>query len=128
MSEFPSDLRYTNDHEWVRPAGDSWRIGITAFAANQLGDVVMVELPKVGDLVTKGQVFGSIESVKSVSELFAPVSGRVSAVNEGLQSSPENVNNAPYGDGWLIEIQASDASEKDDLMDSAAYGKFTTEE
>lgn len=127
MSEYPSNLRYTNDHEWVRPEGDAWRIGITKFAANQLGDVVMVELPKVGDLVTKGQSFGTIESVKSVSELFAPISGRVSAVNDELQTSPEEVNTDPYGDGWLIEIQASDASEKDDLMDSAAYEKFTAD-
>lgn len=126
MSEYPSDLRYTNDHEWVRPSGDSWRIGITQFATNQLGDVVMVELPKVGDLVTKGQSFGTVESVKSVSELFAPISGRVTAINEELAGSPEDVNSDPYGDGWLIEIQASDASEKDDLMDAAAYEKFTT--
>lgn len=127
MSQIPDNLRYTNDHEWVRPEGDSWTVGITQFAANQLGDVVLVELPKVGDLLTLGQSFGTIESVKSVAELFAPVSGRVLEINEELESDPENVNTDPYGDGWLIRIQPSDKEELKELKDAAAYQKFTSE-
>jgi glycine cleavage system H protein len=127
MSELPKDLRYTNDHEWLRPTDEAWRIGITKFAANQLGDVVMVELPNEGDLVTKGQAFGTIESVKSVSELYAPISGRVAAVNKDISDSPELVNNDAYGDGWLIAIQPTDKGEIDELMDAAAYEKLTAE-
>jgi len=121
MSDIPSDLRYTNDHEWLRTAGTAWRVGITQFAVNQLGDITIVELPKVGDLVTKGQQFGSIESVKSVSDLLAPVSGRVIAVNEALKDSPENVNESPYDAGWMIDIEPSDKAELDELMTPAAY-------
>lgn len=125
MSQIPQELRYTKDHEWVRPEGDSWTVGITQFAANQMGDVVMVELPKVGDLLTLGQEFGTVESVKSVSELFAPVSGRVLEVNETLGTDPELVNTDTYGDGWFIRIQPSDKDELKELMDAAAYEKFT---
>src|SRR5215831_10285565 len=103
MSNFPSDLRYTHDHEWLRAQGASWRVGITQFAVEQLGDITLVELPKDGDLVTKGQRFGTIESVKSTSDLYAPVSGRVTAINAALKTSPELVNNEPYGQGWMIE-------------------------
>ena len=127
MAEHPKDLRYTNDHEWLRPEGDAWRIGITQFAANQLGDVVMVELPNEGDLVTKGQEFGTIESVKAVSELFAPVSGRVSAVNKALEGEPELVNTDSYGEGWLITIQPTDKGELEELMDAAAYDQLVKE-
>jgi glycine cleavage system H protein len=121
MSTFPSDLKYTNDHEWLRAQGSNWRVGITQFAVDQLGDITLVDLPKEGDQVTKGQKFGVIESVKSVSDLYAPVSGKVVAVNGGLKDSPENVNSDPYGNGWMIEIEPNDKSEMDDLMDVAAY-------
>lgn len=121
MSTFPNDLKYTNDHEWLRAQGLNWRVGITQFAVDQLGDITLVDLPKEGDQVTKGQKFGVIESVKSVSDLYAPVSGKVIAVNGGLKDSPENVNSDPYGNGWMIEIEPNDKSEMDDLMDVAAY-------
>ena len=121
MSSFPSDLKYTNDHEWLRATGSSWRVGITQFAVDQLGDITLVDLPKEGDQVTKGQKFGVIESVKSVSDLYAPVSGRVVAVNAGLKDAPEDVNSDPYGKGWMIEIEANDTSEVDELMDVGAY-------
>lgn len=128
MAELPKTFRYTNDHEWLNPEGDAWKIGITQFAANQLGDVVMVELPNEGDLVTKGQSFGTVESVKAVSELYAPISGRVSAVNKELEGEPELVNTAPYSEGWLIEIQPTDKGELDELMDVTAYDTFTKQE
>ena len=121
MSTFPNDLKYTNDHEWLRAQGSNWRVGITQFAVDQLGDITLVDLPKEGDQVTKGQKFGVIESVKSVSDLYAPVSGKVIAVNGGLKDAPENVNSDPYGNGWMIEIEPNDKSEMDDLMDVAAY-------
>ena len=123
MSSFPTDLRYTDDHEWLRSAGASWRVGITQFAVDQLGDITLVELPKLGDLVTKGQRFGTVESVKSVSDLYAPVSGRVLAVNPALKDTPELVNNAPYVDGWMIELEVSDKAEVDELMAADAYTK-----
>ncbi len=123
MSTFPSDLRYTNDHEWLRAQGASWRVGITQFAVDQLGDITLVDLPKEGDTVTKGQRFGTIESVKSVSDLYAPVSGRVVAVNTALKDSPEDVNAEPYGKGWMIEVEPNDKGEIDELMDAAAYTK-----
>ena len=123
MSTFPNDLRYTNDHEWLKAQGSSFRVGITQFAVDQLGDITLVDLPKEGDLVTKGQRFGTIESVKSVSDLYAPASGRVTAVNGGLKDSPEDVNADPYGKGWMIEIEANDKAELDELMDADAYTK-----
>jgi glycine cleavage system H protein len=123
MSSFPTDLRYTDDHEWLRSAGASWRVGITQFAVDQLGDITLVELPKLGDLVTKGQRFGTVESVKSVSDLFAPVSGRVTAVNAVLKDAPEQVNNEPYGKGWMIEIEPTDKAELDQLLAPDAYTK-----
>jgi glycine cleavage system H protein len=121
MSGFPNDLRYTNDHEWLRAQGANWRVGITQFAVDQLGDITLVDLPKQGDLVTKGQKFGVIESVKSVSDLYAPVSGRVVAINPSLKDTPEDVNNDPYGKGWMIEIEANDKAEIDELMSPDAY-------
>ena len=123
MTSFPNDLRYTNDHEWLRAAGSAWRVGITQFAVDALGDITLVDLPKEGDLVTKGQRFGTIESVKSVSELYAPVSGRVTAINPVLKDSPELVNSEPYGKGWMIELEASEKAEVDELLDAAAYTK-----
>src|SRR6476620_7194757 len=121
MSSFPSELRYTSDHEWLRAQGSNWRVGITQFAVDQLGDITLVDLPKEGDLVTKGQRFGTVESVKSVSDLYAPVSGRVVAVNAALKDAPEAVNGEPYGNGWMIDIEPNDKSEIDELMDVKAY-------
>lgn len=121
---FPTDLRYTNDHEWLRQRGDNWCVGITQFAVDALGDITLVDLPKVGDLVTKGQRFGTVESVKSVSDLYAPISGKVIALNEALKDSPESVNAEPYGAGWMIEITASDKGEVAELLTADAYDKL----
>jgi glycine cleavage system H protein len=121
MSNFPTDLRYTHDHEWLRPQGTSWRVGITQFAVDQLGDITLVDLPKEGDLVTKGQRFGTIESVKSVSDLYAPVSGRVIAINATLKDSPELVNSEPYGTGWMIDLEPTEKTEIEELMAADAY-------
>jgi glycine cleavage system H protein len=123
MSHFPADLRYTQDHEWLRAQGANWRVGITQFAVDQLGDITLVDLPKEGDLVTKGQRFGTIESVKSVSDLYAPVSGRVIATNAALKDKPELVNSAPYTDGWMIELEPSEKVELDELLAPDAYTK-----
>ena len=123
MSTFPTELRYTSDHEWLRPQGTNWRVGITQFAVDQLGDITLVDLPKEGDLVTKGQRFGTIESVKSVSDLYAPVSGRVLAINPVLKDKPELVNSAPYTDGWMIDLEPSEKAEVDELMPADAYTK-----
>ncbi|MBP9088717.1 MAG: glycine cleavage system protein GcvH [Kofleriaceae bacterium] len=121
---FPTDLRYTNDHEWLRQRGDNWCVGITQFAVDALGDITLVDLPKVGDLVTKGQRFGTVESVKSVSDLYAPISGKVAALNEALKDAPESVNAEPYGAGWMIEITASDKGEIAELLTADAYDKL----
>jgi len=121
MSTFPTDLRYTHDHEWLRPEGSNWRVGITQFAVDQLGDITLVDLPKEGDQITKGQRFGTVESVKSVSDLYAPVSGRVIAINGGLKDAPEDVNADPYGKGWMIEVSPNDKAELDELMNAEAY-------
>jgi glycine cleavage system H protein len=122
-STYPAELRYTPDHEWLRAQGANWRVGITQFAVDALGDITLVDLPKEGDLVTKGQRFGTVESVKSVSDLYAPVSGRVVAVNAALKDAPEAVNAEPYGKGWMIELEPSEKSEIDELLDAAAYSK-----
>jgi len=121
MTSFPNDLRYTHDHEWLRASGTTWRVGITQFAVDQLGDITLVDLPKEGDLITKGQRFGTIESVKSVSDLYAPVSGKVLAVNDTLRSDPEQVNTAPYQAGWMIEIEPTEQAELDELLAPEAY-------
>ena len=121
MSTFPADLRYTHDHEWLRAQGSAWRVGITQFAVDALGDITLIDLPKEGDEVTKGQRFGTVESVKSVSDLYAPVSGRVVAVNAALKDAPESVNSEPYGKGWMIDIEANDKTELDELLDASAY-------
>jgi glycine cleavage system H protein len=123
MSTFPSELRYTHDHEWLRAQGSNWRVGITQFAVDALGDITLVDLPKEGDQVTKGQRFGTVESVKSVSDLYSPVSGRVIAVNSTLKDSPEDVNAEPYGKGWMIEVEANDKTELDELMTADAYAQ-----
>ncbi len=125
MSDLPPDLRFTKDHEWVRAAaGDAWTIGITRFAVDQLGDITMVELPREGEDVTQGQRFGTIESVKSVSDLYAPMSGVVTKVNTALRDQPELVNSDCYGAAWMIEIKASEPGELDELLDTAAYDEL----
>ncbi len=121
MSSFPTDLRYTHDHEWLRAQGSAWRVGITQFAVDALGDITLIDLPKEGDQVTKGQRFGTVESVKSISDLYAPVSGKVVAVNASLKDSPEQVNAEPYGKGWMIDIQPNETAEVDELLDAKAY-------
>jgi glycine cleavage system H protein len=119
--EFPSDLLYTKHDEWVRVDGDEVVIGITDYAQDQLSDVVYVELPEVGDTFDKGEPFGVVESVKAASDIFAPVTGEITAINEELEDSPEIVNEDPYGKGWFVRIKLSDKSDLDDLMDAEAY-------
>jgi len=123
----PSDLRYTKDHEWVRVDGDTATIGVTDFAANQLGDVVFVDLPAVGKAVEQFATFGVVESVKAVSDLYAPVSGEVVEVNADLGSKPELVNSDPFGDGWMIKVKVGDAGQIGGLLDAAGYEKLTAE-
>jgi glycine cleavage system H protein len=118
---FPDDCRYADSHEYARAEGELSRIGISAFAVDQLGDIVFVELPEVGEEVTKGESFGSVESVKAVEDLMAPVSGRVEARNESVLASPEELQNDPYGEGWLLVVRPSEPSELDALMDAATY-------
>ncbi|MGH3509415.1 MAG: glycine cleavage system protein GcvH [Nocardioidaceae bacterium] len=117
---YPDDLKYTAEHEWVRP-GASVRVGITDYAQDALGDIVYVSLPTVGSTVEAGSAVGELESTKSVSDLYAPISGTVTAVNEGLDSGPELVNSDPYGDGWLFEIEPADPATVDALMDAQTY-------
>ena len=123
--QIPNDLRYSNDHEWARSTGDVIRIGITDYAQDALGDVVFVELPKVGAVVEVGGTIGEVESTKSVSEIYAPVAGTVSAVNEALVGAPESVNADPYGDGWICEITTDSGSHFDALLDAAGYQALT---
>ena len=123
----PSDLRYTKDHEWVRVEGDTATIGVTDFAASQLGDVVFVDLPVVGRTVDQFATFGVVESVKAVSDLYAPVSGEVADVNGALASNPELVNSDPFGEGWMIKVEIGDAAQVGELLDAAAYEKLTAE-
>ena len=129
MSDIPSDLHYTAEHEWVRRSGeDTVRVGITDFAQSALGDVVFVQLPDVGSQVTAGESFGEVESTKSVSDLFAPVSGTVSAVNGDLEASPQLVNSDPYGAGWLLRIElAGDGPEPDSLLTADQYAALVKE-
>ena len=131
MSEVPPDLSYTSEHEWVqRVADDTVRVGITDFAQSSLGDVVFVQLPDVGTDVTAGESFGEVESTKSVSDLYAPVSAKVVAVNGDLEASPQLVNSDPYGAGWLVELQADAdtlAGEFGDLLDADSYQALVTE-
>lgn len=117
----PTDLRYTKDHEWVRLDGDEATVGITQYAADQLGDIVFVELPDPGKALEGTKAFGVVESVKAVSDLFAPIAGEVVAINEALGTEPELVNSDPYGDGWMIRLRLTDPSGVDDLLDADAY-------
>ena len=123
----PSDLRYTKDHEWVRIDGDTATIGVTDFAAGQLGDVVFVDLPAVGKAVEQFATFGVVESVKAVSDLYAPLSGEVVEVNGDLGGKPELVNSDPFGDGWMIKVKVGDTAQVEGLLDAAGYEKLTAE-
>jgi glycine cleavage system H protein len=123
----PTDLRYTKDHEWVRVDGDEAVVGITDYATNQLGDIVFVELPDVGRSLAQFATFGVVESVKAVSDLFAPVSGEVVAGNDALAAEPELVNSDPYGDGWMLRLKLADPTEVDGLLDAAGYDALTAE-
>ena len=131
MTEVPSELLYTSEHEWVRRTGaDTVRVGFTAFASSALGDVVFVQLPAVGDVVTAGEAFGEVESTKSVSDLYAPVSAKVVAVNGDLEGSPDLVNSDPYGEGWLVDLRVDGGTLDDDLaglLDPDAYQASLTE-
>lgn len=118
---FPEDIRYTSEHEWIRVKGDEAFVGITDFAQSELGEIVFIDVPTLGETVGQGEVFGSIEAVKTVSDLNMPVSGEVLEINEALDAQPELVNNDPYGEGWIIRIAVKDASELDKLMDAQAY-------
>jgi len=121
---YPADLKYTKDHEWVRVGASDARVGITDYAQKQLGDVVYLELPPVGRSLKKGEVFGTIESVKAVSELYSPVSGEVTEVNSALVQNPEAVNSDPHG-SWMIAVTVADPADTGDLLDSAAYSDLT---
>jgi len=128
MASYPESLKYTKEHEWARISGDTATIGITAFAKDQLGDVVYLELPEVGAKVTKGQPFGVVESTKAVSELFAPVTGTVSKVNQALVEAPEGVNDDPHERGWMIEIEMSAPAEANELLSSKQYEELLASE
>jgi glycine cleavage system H protein len=118
---FPAELRYTKEHEWVRAEGDVAWIGITEFAQSELGDIVYVEVETVGETLAKDEVFGTVEAVKTVSDLFMPLSGEILEVNAGLEGNPELVNKDPYGEGWMVKIRMTNPSEMDSLMDAAQY-------
>lgn len=118
---FPENLRYTSEHEWIRVEGDIAYVGITDYAQSELGEIVFVDVPTLGETVAQGEVFGSVEAVKTVSDLNMPVTGEVLEINEALDAQPELVNNDPYGEGWMIKISVKDAAELDKLMDAAAY-------
>ncbi len=117
----PDNLHYAEDHEWAQKDGENIRVGIDDYAQDQLGDIVFVELPQTGDKLAKGDVFGTVESVKAVSELFMPIGGEVIAINKNLEESPELVNTSPYADGWMIDVKPTDAAELESLMTKEAY-------
>jgi glycine cleavage system H protein len=121
----PDDLYYTDDHEWLRLEDGTATVGITDFAQSELGDIVFVELDPEGTELGQDDVFGTVEAVKTVSELYMPVSGTITAVNDELEMAPETVNDDPYGDGWMVEVELDDESELDDLMDAEAYAEIT---
>ncbi|MGH7907641.1 MAG: glycine cleavage system protein GcvH [Candidatus Binataceae bacterium] len=126
--EIPPTLKYSKEHEWVAAEGPVATIGITDHAQDQLGEIVYIELPSVGDKISKDDPFGVVESVKAVSDIYAPVSGTVIEINEDLPESPETVNDDPYGDGWLVKVRISDASDLDDLLDDEEYGALVASE
>ncbi len=122
--KIPKDLKYTNDHEWVKIEGDVATVGITDFAQGELGDIVYVEVETVDETLEREEVFGTVEAVKTVSDLFAPLSGEIIEFNESLEDEPEKVNTDPYGDGWMVKIRFSDASELDDLLSAEEYSEI----
>ncbi len=126
--DFPEELKYTEDHEWVLPEGDLVSIGISDFAQDQLGDVVFVELPEVGDKIEVGKPFGVVESVKAVSDIYSPLAGEIVEVNSDLPDSPESINTSPYRNGWMIRIKPDDMTKLDGLMDASAYQAFIEQE
>jgi glycine cleavage system H protein len=128
MIEIPEELKYTDEHEWAKVEDELVVIGITDYAQDALGEIVYIELPSEGDEITKGDSFGGVESTKSVSDLYAPISGEVVEVNESLLDSPETINEDPYGDGWLIKVRIHDSDEFDELMDSEQYSEFIEKE
>ncbi len=125
---FPDDLKYTKEHEWVRLDGETATVGITDHAQDSLGDVVYVELPEEGAALTKGESFGVVESVKAVSDLYAPLSGDVVEANAAIVDSPEVINEDPYGEGWMVKVEVGDSGDLDDLLDADEYEKFVEEE
>jgi glycine cleavage system H protein len=127
VAVIPDDLRYTAEHEWLRTEGDSIRVGITDYAQDALGDIVFVSLPEVGAQLTAGQAFGEVESTKSVSDVYAPVAGTVTARNDSLEATPELVNSDPYGEGWLIVIAPEQAAASEGLLDAGAYAAHVAE-
>jgi len=124
---FPENLKYTSEHEWVRLDGEFAYIGITDYAQDQLGDIVFVDIPSVGETLVSGDVFGTIEVVKTISDLFLPVSGEILEINDALEDNPELVNSDPYGEGWIVKVKPSDLSELDTLLDATAYRKLINE-
>ncbi|MBM6881497.1 glycine cleavage system protein GcvH [Bacteroides caecigallinarum] len=124
---FPTNVKYTNEHEWIRLEGDEAYVGITDYAQTQLGDIVFVDVTTEGETLEKGDTFGSIEVVKTVSDLFLPVGGEILEVNQALEDNPELVNKDPYGEGWIIKIKPTDVSEFDDLLDAEAYKQLVNE-
>ncbi len=121
MANIPSNLHYTNEHEWIRVEGNEAYVGITDFAQSELGEIVFVDVNTIGETLAQGEVFGSVEAVKTVSDLNMPVAGEVLAFNEALEDQPELVNNDPYGEGWMIKISVADPAELDSLLDAAGY-------
>jgi glycine cleavage system H protein len=124
---YPDDLKYTSEHEWARAEGDRARVGITHYAQDALGDIVYVDLPTVGTAVTGGQTFGEVESTKSVSDIYSPVTGTIVERNDELDKNPELINTDPYGEGWLVVIELTDAGELDQLLDAAAYSDLVAD-
>ncbi|MDY0344582.1 MAG: glycine cleavage system protein GcvH [Lentimicrobium sp.] len=122
---FPAELKYSKDHEWVKIDGDMATIGVTEFAQSELGDIVFVEVDTEGETMDRDEVFGTIEAVKTVSDLMMPVSGEIAEFNEALESSPELINTDPYGEGWIIKVKMSDAAQVKDLLDATAYANHT---
>ncbi len=125
--DFPTNVKYTNEHEWIRLEGEEAYVGITDYAQTQLGDIVFVDVPTEGETLEKGETFGSIEVVKTVSDLFLPVGGEILEVNPALEENPELVNKDPYGEGWIIRIKPTDVSEAEELLDAEAYKKLINE-
>jgi glycine cleavage system H protein len=124
MSNIPENLRYSKDHEWVSVDGDIATVGITDYAQHSLGDVVYIDMPRVGDKLSAHEAFGSVESVKAVSEIFMPISGEITEVNDGLNDTPEAVNNDPYGNGWMIKVQMDNPGEADAMLSAEEYDEY----